>query len=104
MSCQNPEVPALIESLKQSLPQKGLDGSYNREQLKEVAERLSIALETPGETCQRVAYYVRPLVHGISYVESSQIHPAYILLLSISASPYNHCPHCEQVEHLQHSD
>ena len=80
MSCQNPEVPALIESLRQSLPQKGPDGSYNREQLKETAERLSIALETSGETCQRVAYYVR------HYVESSQIHPAYMLLLSISLS------------------
>ena len=86
MSCQNPEVPALIESLRQSLPQKGPDGSYNREQLKETAERLSIALETSGETCQRVAYYVRQLVQSISYVESSQIHSAYIPLLSISLS------------------
>ena len=96
MSCQNLEVPALIESLRQALPQKGPDGSYNREQLKETAERLSIALETPGETCQRVAYYVR------HYVESSQKHPAYMLYFR-SASPYNHRPHCEQVEHSQHS-
>ena len=65
MSCQNPEVPALIASLRQSLPQKGPDGSYNRDQLKETAERLSIALETPGETCQRMAYDVSQLVHGI---------------------------------------
>ncbi|KAK0509442.1 hypothetical protein JMJ35_007836 [Cladonia borealis] len=57
MSCQNPEVSALIESLRQSLLQRGPGGSYNREQLKETAERLSIALEPPGETCQRVAYY-----------------------------------------------
>ena len=80
MSCQNPEVSALIESLRQSLPQRGPDGSYNREQLKETAERLSIARETPGETCQRVAYYVS------HYVESSQMHPTYMLLLSISLS------------------
>ena len=58
MASLDTEVSALIDTLRDSLPQKGSDGSYNREQLKDVAERLSIALETPGETCQRVTYYV----------------------------------------------
>ena len=58
MASQDTEVSALIDILRDSLPQKGSDGSYNREQLRDVAERLSIALETPGETCQRITYYV----------------------------------------------
>ena len=56
---KNPEVANLIASLKDCLSGNGSEGSYDRERLKETAERLSIALETPGETVQRVAYYVR---------------------------------------------
>jgi hypothetical protein len=58
MASQETEVAALIDTLRDCLSQKGSNGTYNREQLKDVAERLSIALETPGETCQRVTYYV----------------------------------------------
>ena len=58
MASQETEVAALTDTLRDCLPQKGSNGTYNRELLKDVAERLIIALETPGETCQRVTYYV----------------------------------------------
>ena len=48
----------LIDSLRSSLPQADAGGSYNREKVKELASKLSIALETPGETVQRIAFLV----------------------------------------------
>ena len=54
----NPEVTALIDALKKTLSASDPAGPATREHLKETAEKLSLALETPGETVQRVAYYV----------------------------------------------
>lgn len=55
----------LIQELKNILAKDASGATYNRE-LKDVANRLNIALETPGDTVQRVAYYVRekPCIGG----------------------------------------
>ena len=58
---QNPEVTALIAALKSNLSVYDPAGPATRQHLKETAEQLSLALETPGETVQRVAYYVSVL-------------------------------------------
>lgn len=66
-SASNPVRPAqsidsqiLIQDLKNVLAKDASGATYSRE-LKDVAYRLSIALETPGDTVQRVAYYVRTM-------------------------------------------
>lgn len=66
-SASNPVLPVqsidpqnLIQDIKKLLAKDALGATYNRE-LKDVAYRLSIALETPGDTIQRVAYYVRKM-------------------------------------------
>lgn len=58
---QNLEVTALIAELKSNLLVDDPAGPATRQRLKETAEQLSLALETPGETVQRVAYYVSNL-------------------------------------------
>lgn len=60
---ENPEVTALIAELKKNLSVNEPAGAATRRHLKETAEQLSLALETPGETVQRVAYYVRALCY-----------------------------------------
>ena len=57
----NLKVIALIAELKSNLSTNDPAGPVTRRHLKETAERLSLALETPGETVQRVAYYVSVL-------------------------------------------
>lgn len=57
-SSRDSEIAALISSLKSSLPGDGSPNSYDREKLKDVAHKLSLVLETPGETVLRVAYLV----------------------------------------------
>ena len=52
------EVTALIDELKTILSATDPAGPATREYLKDVTEKLSLALERPGETVQRVAYYV----------------------------------------------
>lgn len=52
---RNDEASTLIESVRDSMPS---DGSFDRKRLKDLALKLSIALETPGETAQRIAYLV----------------------------------------------
>ena len=47
-----------INTLKQSLPSHNTH--YDREKLKDAAHRLTLALETPGDTAQRVAFIVSP--------------------------------------------
>ena len=54
----NFEVTALIERLKEILSAPDPAAPATRQHLKETADRLSRALETPGGTVQRVAYYV----------------------------------------------
>ena len=61
-------VQSLIDSLRSLLPDEASKGSYDRVKLKNIAERLSVALETPGDTAQRIAYYVRPLDDRKSFV------------------------------------
>ena len=55
---QNSEVTALIDALKKALSANDPAAPATREYLKDTAEKLSLALETPGETVQRFAYYV----------------------------------------------
>ena len=57
-STQPSEVTALVDALKQALSTNDLATPLKRQHLKETAGKLSIALETPGETVQRIAYYV----------------------------------------------
>lgn len=54
---QNSEITALINSLRETLSANDPAAPTTRGHLKETAEKLSLALETPGETVQRVAYY-----------------------------------------------
>ena len=57
-SAQSSEVANLIDALKKALSANDPAAPATRQHLKETAENLSVALETPGETVQRVAYYV----------------------------------------------
>ncbi|KAL6715883.1 hypothetical protein ACLMJK_006844 [Lecanora helva] len=50
------EVKEHIATLKPLLPKDGSVMSYNREKLKAAALKLSLSLETPGDTVQRIAY------------------------------------------------
>ena len=58
---QSAEVTAMIDAPKKALSASDPAGPSTREQLKETAEKFSLALETPGETVQRVSYYVSSL-------------------------------------------
>ena len=64
---EDAEVAALISSLKDTLPDNGTLTSLNRARLRETAQKLSAALETPGETAQRIVYLVGwpNLLHGL---------------------------------------
>ena len=57
-SAHSTEVAILVDALKKALSAKDPTAPATRQHLKETAENLSLALETPGETVQRVAYYV----------------------------------------------
>lgn len=57
-STPSSEVTALIDALKKVLSASDPAAPATREYLKDTTEKLSLALETPGETVQRVAYYV----------------------------------------------
>ena len=61
--------PKLIASLKSILAEHDTTGTYDRLKLKNTAEQLSIALETPGDTAQRIAYYVRS--QSLSYARGA---------------------------------
>lgn len=54
----NSDASALVEDLRNLLRKDS--EQYDRETLRETARKLSIALETPGETIQRISYL--PLV------------------------------------------
>ena len=58
---QDVEVMALIAGLRKDLSVNDPAGPATRRHLKELAEQLSMAHETPGETVQRVAYYIGTL-------------------------------------------
>ena len=57
-SSQSSEVTTLIDALKKVLSANEPTAPATRQHLKETAEKLSLALETPGDTVQRIAYYV----------------------------------------------
>ena len=57
-SAQSSEVAILVDALKKALSASDPMAPATRQHLKETAENLSLALETPGETVQRIAYYV----------------------------------------------
>ena len=67
------EVMALIDTLKKTLSASDPAGPTTRTHLKETAEKLSIALETPGETVQRVAYYVRSQFNRTSTTDATPV-------------------------------
>ena len=54
----DPVVSVLINAVKDSLPSDTSSQAYDRGKLKEAAYKLALALETPGDTVNRVAYYV----------------------------------------------
>lgn len=58
------EVASLIGAVKALLPKDG-SSSFDREQLLFTAHKLSIALETPGETAQRIMYLVRDVLSSL---------------------------------------
>ena len=73
---QNPEAMALIDVLKNALSTNDPAGSATRAHLKESAEKLSLALETPGETVQRIANYVRSFSYSkLAQFASCQFSP-----------------------------
>ena len=99
ISDQASEVTALITSLKDYLPRGDSEGSYDRERLKEAAERLSIALETPGDTVQRIAYYVRMsfvfVPYESRYLNGHRDSIANLIFLNRAASADYHCSDCQ---------
>lgn len=50
-------VADLISAVKDRLPSEASSQAYDRRKLREAASKLALALETPGETFDRVAYY-----------------------------------------------
>lgn len=54
----DPIISNLINAVKGCLPSEPSSQDYDRKKLKEAAYKLSVALESPGETMQRFAYYV----------------------------------------------
>ena len=70
----NLEITNLIAELKSNLLVNDPAGPAARRRLKETAEQLSLALETPGETAQRVAYYVSNLSNLSSAQNISTLH------------------------------
>lgn len=57
---QKSEVTTIVTTLKEILSVEDPAAPATRRHLKDTAKKLSLALETPGETVQRVAYYVGP--------------------------------------------
>ncbi|KAL8831609.1 MAG: hypothetical protein Q9191_000760 [Dirinaria sp. TL-2023a] len=55
---EDPAVPGLIDALKEHLPSSASSQAYDRQRLREAALELALALESPGETFDRVAYYI----------------------------------------------
>ena len=106
-SDQDSEVMALATSLKSYLPRGDSVGSYDRERLKEAAERLSIALETPGDTVQRIAYYVRIsfvfVPYESRYLDGDRDHIANLTFFNRAASADYCRSDCQQTENIQHT-
>lgn len=54
---ESPALSTLMNAVKNSLPSDTSSQEYDREKLKDAAYNLTLALETPGDTVQRVGYY-----------------------------------------------
>ena len=76
---QNSEVTTLINELKKNLSVNDRAGLATRWHLKETVEQLSPALETPGETVQRVAYYVSVL-SNLSLAQNNHKSPSPVIV------------------------
>ena len=76
---QNSEVTTLINELKKNLSVNDRAGLATRRHLKETVEQLSPALETPGETVQRVAYYVSVL-SNLSLAQNNHKSPSPVIV------------------------
>ena len=68
---QDTAMEGAIAALKALLPGDGSGGSYSREKLRDAAVKLSLALETPGDTVQRIAYLVLPPLDCTGYAADS---------------------------------
>ena len=51
-------VSSCLDAVRTALPSKGPNGEYDREKLKSAAQKLVYALETPGDTAQRIVHIV----------------------------------------------
>ena len=80
-------IKALIDSLKNSLAEYDSTGALDRFKLKSTAVKLSLALETPGDTTQRIAYYV-------SASPNARVSRERGVRKSADHGPLNHSP-CE---------
>lgn len=65
---QEPDVSESLAVLKERLSEEAINGPDGRRKLLEAARSLSSALETPGESVQRLAYLVR----STTYITCSQ--------------------------------
>ena len=63
---KDPALSVLINAVKDNLPSDTPSQAYDRVKLKEAAYKLALALETPGDTVNRVAYYVSSSKASIS--------------------------------------
>ena len=63
---KDPALSVLMNAVKDSLPSDTSSQAYDRVKLKEAAYKLALALETPGDTVNRVAYYVSSSKASIS--------------------------------------
>ena len=100
------ETTILIDALKKTLLASDPAAPATRVYLKETAEKLSVALETPGDTVQRIAYYVRflPNLHAFRFISN-------LRLLSDSSTDQqsmktacanDFCSYCQQIANLPH--
>lgn len=56
---QPSSVYALTQRMKDLLGREGSDIASSKQELKELAQKLSVALESPTETIERLVFYVR---------------------------------------------
>lgn len=65
VSVSDAEAKNCITAIQGLLPKGHSGGPYNREKLRDAAVKLSLALETPGDTVQRISYLVWSCLHRL---------------------------------------